>query len=432
MSASNKIGFWPLFALVTGSQIGSGVFMLPSVLAPYGPYAIAGWIISGLGAITLAMVFALLCQEYPETGGPHVYVEKAFGKTAGFFTGWTYWVISWISTTVVFAACVGYLTPLIGTTNPFVIVSAQIVLLLATTALNLRPAETIGKAESILTSLKCIPLVAIPALILYRFSFNNIALSHTIAQLPTHTVVSQTTLLTLWGFIGLESATAPAGLVKNPQRTIPLAIITGTATVAALYLFNSLSIMGALSSNVLSASAAPYAEAVQSVFGGNWHLVISIISALVCLSTVNAWTFTSGQIALGLAEKKLLPLFFKQKNKHGAPYWPLLISTGITIPLLLLMSNQSLAHQVNTVIDFSVTSFLFVYLACCCAAIKLLWQKKSKKWWAWLTVLIAAFFCFWILCSIAGQTLLIATLFTFSGVPLYWLSKRRAGNKVAF
>jgi len=432
MKTSNKIGFWPLFALVTGSQIGSGVFMLPSILAPYGPYAIAGWILSGLGAIALAMVFAQLCQEYPETGGPHVYVEKAFGRSAGFFTGWTYWVISWISTTVVFAACVGYLSPLLGTNNPLILVGIQIMLLLSTTALNLRPAGTVGKAESLLTSLKFIPLLAIPALILYRFSFNNIVLSHTIAALPTSTILSQTTLLTLWGFIGLESATAPAGLVKNPGRTIPLAIIIGTASVAALYLFNSISIMGALPSALLSTSAAPYAEAVQAVFGGSWHLIISLISALVCLSTVNAWTLTSGQIALGLAEANLLPAFFKKKNRHGAPYWPLIISCIGTIPLLILLSSKSLAHQVSTIIDFSVTSFLFVYLACCAAFIQLLITKKAKKWSSWLAVLIASFFCLWILCSIPGQMLLKAIWFTLSGVPMYCHLWKIRSNKVPF
>ena len=93
---SNKIGFWSVFALVTGSQIGTGALFFPSSLAPYGTYSIVGWIISSFGAIALSLVFASLCARFPQTGGPHVYVQKAFGRYLAFFAGWTYWVISWV------------------------------------------------------------------------------------------------------------------------------------------------------------------------------------------------------------------------------------------------------------------------------------------------------------------------------------------------
>ncbi len=115
---SRKIGFWSVFALVTGSQIGSGVFMLPANLAPYGFYSLAGWLFSGAGAIALALVFAGLCARFPQTGGPHVYVHHAFGRGWAFFTGWTYWVISWVSTTAVVVVSIGYLTPIIGHQSP--------------------------------------------------------------------------------------------------------------------------------------------------------------------------------------------------------------------------------------------------------------------------------------------------------------------------
>ncbi|MFT4327493.1 MAG: amino acid permease, partial [Wolbachia pipientis] len=109
---SNKIGFLAIFALVISSQIGSGIFMLPISLAPYGAYSLISWVISGFGAISLALVFASLCAKFPETGGPHIYVKHAFGSTAAFFVGWTYWVSSWVSSTAVTIASIGYLAPL--------------------------------------------------------------------------------------------------------------------------------------------------------------------------------------------------------------------------------------------------------------------------------------------------------------------------------
>ena len=77
---SQKLGFWSVFGLVTGSQIGTGVLILPASLTPFGVFSLVGWIISSCGAIILALVFSTLCARFPQTGGPHVYLKKTFGK----------------------------------------------------------------------------------------------------------------------------------------------------------------------------------------------------------------------------------------------------------------------------------------------------------------------------------------------------------------
>ena len=148
---SKKMGFWSVFAIVTGSQIGSGVFMLPASLAPYGKFSIYGWLISAIGAICLSLVFSGLCQRFPRTGGPHAYAKAMFGYTAAFFTGWTYWVISWVSTTAVIIASISYLSPFIGSPSPFVYLLLELVLLISITYLNLKGVKAAGKAEFVLT-----------------------------------------------------------------------------------------------------------------------------------------------------------------------------------------------------------------------------------------------------------------------------------------
>lgn len=107
------------------------------------------------------------------------------------------------------------------------------------------------------------------------------------------------------GFIGLESATTPAGAVENPSKTIPRAIVLGTLTVALIYILNSLGIMGVVPSTQLMNSHAPYVDAAQVIFGGNWHLLISLLASIVCIGTLNAWMLTSSQIAFGLAQDGL-------------------------------------------------------------------------------------------------------------------------------
>ena len=78
--------------IVMGNMIGSGIFLLPASLAPYGAISLAGWIVSAGGSILLAVVFARLARERPAAGGPYSYTKAAFGDVAGFLVAWGYWI----------------------------------------------------------------------------------------------------------------------------------------------------------------------------------------------------------------------------------------------------------------------------------------------------------------------------------------------------
>ena len=427
---SRKIGFWSVFGLVTGSQIGTGVFMLPASLAPYGFLGLVGWIISGLGAVSLALVFARLCSWYPKTGGPHVYVKEAFGTSAAFFVGWTYWVISWVSTTVVVVASIGYLTPLIGSHSQMVHLTLEITLLFLIMFLNLRGVKVAGHAEFFLAALKIVPLIVMPLAALFFFNKDNFAMDAGVMNNPLSHNLSAVALLAFWGFIGVEMATTPAGSIENPSKTIPRAIIIGTLCVAILYFINSLGIMGVIPGKDLMLSKAPYVDAVRHMWGGNWHLVISLIASIVCIGTLNAWTLSSGQIALGLAQDGLMPKFFAQKNRNDAPFYGLLVSFIGIVPLLILTSNENLVHQMTMIIDFSVLSFLFVYMGSCLAFLKLRHHHKEKVSFFSLGYgLVAFLFCAWIICEMPWKTIFVASLFTFSGLPLYMCRYKKLFKK---
>lgn len=421
---SRKIGFWSVFAIVIGSQIGSGIFMLPATLAPYGFYSLIGWLISGVGAVCLALVFAGLCNRFPKTGGPHAYIKEIFGPTTAFFAGWTYWVISWFSSTAVIIASIGYLSPFIGDQPPSVYLILDIVLLLVITGLNLKGVTLAGKTGFILTLLKVVPLIILPVIAFWYFNSEHFAVKETIAVMPTASKLSQVVLLTLWGFVGLEIATTSAGSVHNPSKTIPRAIIFGTLITAIIYIMNSAGIMGLVPENVLENSRAPYLDATRALFGGEWYYVISIIASIICIGTLNAWMLASGQIALGLAEDKLLPFHFTKKNKHDAPILGLLISCIGIIPFLFLMANVSLAKQIAAIVDYSVTAFLYVYIVCTIAYIKILIREKAKLH-HWLYTLIALVFCAWTIYETDVSIIAIALMFVLSGIPLYFIWYRR-------
>lgn len=419
----NKIGFWSVLALVVGSQIGSGVFMLPASLAPYGMYSIVGWLISASGALSLATVFAQLCSRYPKTGGPHVYVEHLFGRDVSFFTGWTYWVVSWVSSAAVIIAAIGYLSPFIGHQDPQVYLAFEIFLLIIICMLNLFGVSIAGRAEVVFTILKFLPLLLVPIVAIFSFDNTNLTVSSEIQEMPETSILAKVALLTLWGFIGIESATTPAGSVRNPNKTIPKAVVIGTMIVAVVYIFNSIAITGLIPGEILANSKAPYVDAAQKVLGGHWHLFIALAASIVCIGTLNAWVLVSGQISLGLAEDKLIPSFFGNKNRYNSPYVSIIMSCLGIVPLLILTSNVSTASKVTTVIDFSVTSFLFIYLLCSIVNMHLVY--KEKRIISCINSLVSIAFCVWVISETSVITIVTSSLFTLSGVFIYFLWYRK-------
>ncbi len=420
---SDKMGFLAVFALVVSSQIGSGIFMLPISLAPYGMYSPISSMISGFGAISLALVFALLCAKFPRTGGPHVYVKHAFGSTVAFFVGWTYWISSWISSTAVTIACVGYLAPLFHNNIQNIRLLLEMALVLAIMLINLRGVNTAGRIELLLIVIKIVVLLVIPVAALFFFDRNNFIISEEISNFTTSQILAHSTLLALWCFIGLESATASAGSVDNPAKTIPRAIVLGTICVAIIYFINNFAIMGLISGSKLANSRAPYVDAVKIMFPGNWHVIASVVAFIVSVSNLNTWFLTDGQVALGLAKDKLMPKLFAKRNKHNAPFYGIILSALGVLVLLVLTSNKNFAKQVTLIIDVSVVSFLFIYLVSSFAFLKVAMQEKT--YYKLLIGGVTILFCCWIIYEIPISTLLMSNLFPLSGILIYlfWYRK---------
>ena len=251
---AKKLNFRSVVALVIGSQIGSGIFLLPTSLAPFGPISLLGWLLSGMGALLLALVFSQLSMHTSQGGGPHVYIERAFGRKAAFFTAWTYWLISWASSIAVIVAAIGYLSPIIGISGPVLTLSLELIIITVITGINIKSASLAGSCEIFLSFLKCAPLILIP---IAGFFFLKAEYFEPIPGVPFVSSLNTTTLLTFWGFIGVETATTAAGIVENPTKTIPKAVLLGTIVVAAIYFLNSFAVMGVVPPDVLATSQAP-------------------------------------------------------------------------------------------------------------------------------------------------------------------------------
>ncbi|HNZ97652.1 MAG TPA: amino acid permease, partial [Thermoanaerobaculia bacterium] len=126
---AEALGLWTLTALVVGNMIGSGVFLLPASLAPYGGASFLGWVVTAGGSMAIGLVFARLARRMPAAGGPYAYTREAFGDFAGFLVGWGYWISSWSAVAAIAVAMVGYLGALVpaATASPVAAAASAIV-----------------------------------------------------------------------------------------------------------------------------------------------------------------------------------------------------------------------------------------------------------------------------------------------------------------
>lgn len=163
-TAKGRLGLATCTALVVGNMIGSGVFLLPASLAPYGPMALAGWVVTAIGAITLAIMFGRLARLVPRTGGPYAYTRAGFGEFAGFLIAWGYWIALWAGNAgvaVAFTGYVGHFVP--GAASGLPGLAVGLAALWTLTLVNMRGVGTAGIVQLVTTVLKLLPLLALVA-----------------------------------------------------------------------------------------------------------------------------------------------------------------------------------------------------------------------------------------------------------------------------
>jgi APA family basic amino acid/polyamine antiporter len=234
---TGKIGFWLSTSLVVGNMTGSGIFLLPAALAVYGGISIFGWIFTLVGTIFLALVFSRLSRLITKAGGPYAYSKEGFGDFTGFLVAWGYWISIWCGNAAIAVAGVGYLSRFIPALKENHILSAGVAIgaIWLFTFINTKSIRRVGVVQLITTIIKILPL-----LLLGTFGFLYFNGSHftplNLSADSSFDAVTATAALTLWAFLGLESATIPSDKVKNPTRTIPRATIAGIAIAALLYI----------------------------------------------------------------------------------------------------------------------------------------------------------------------------------------------------
>ncbi|MFL0247874.1 amino acid permease [Candidatus Clostridium stratigraminis] len=383
ITLKRELGLATATALVIGNTIGSGILMAPQGLAAASnpTTTIIAWIITAIGSILLALSFAKLGSAMPETGGPIVYIREAFGEFASFLGTWTYWIGIWVGDAAIITAAISYLScffPIINANRllAFLISSA---ILWIFTFINVRGVKGAGAVSMITTICKILPLIIFAAIAVMHFNSSNFTTASSNNNIGLSTLPAAVGI-TLWSFLGFESATIPAGEIKNPKRNVKLSTIYGTVITAVIYITISVLAIGAMPQYKLAVSNAPLSEIINTLTSSSWGSTLIALGAVISIiGTISGWILLSGRCAYAAAKDKIFPkIFVKIHPKNKTPYAALIISSIGTNIILITTYVNTLNSAFNFIILLSTLSILPVYTFTAAAEIMLLRKDPTK------------------------------------------------------
>ncbi len=417
-----KIGKWTSTSLVLGNMIGSGIFLLPASLAAYGGVSLLGWLVSAAGALLLAKVFASLSRIVPKSGGPYTYSRAGLGDFAGFLVAWGYWISIWCTNAAITVAMLGYLSVFFPILNeqPTVAVALGLSIIWLLTWVNNRGIKNAGYVQLVTTILKIIPLILVTIVGLFFVKIEHFT-PFNLSGETNLTAIIQTTTLTLFAFLGVESATIPADNVDNAAATIPRATWIGVWVAIGVYILGSVAVMGVIPPDELQYSAAPFADAARVIFGDGAEYFVAAGAVISTFGALNGWLLMQGQIPLAAAKDGIFPKFFARLNRRDSPAAGIIFSSILASILMALNYSKGLNKAFEFMMLLSTLTVLVPYLFSS-ASYMILSDKKELPIWkrssTWIGLAAFAFAIFAVIGS-GSEVVLWGFVMLMLGVPFY-------------
>lgn len=417
------LGIWTLTALVVGNMIGSGIFLLPTDLAKLGSASFLAWGVTALGAFFLALVLSRLSQLVQQNGGPFAYAKQGLGGFVGFQTVYNHWIAIWVGNLGLAIAFVSYLAmiwPIFA--QPMIEIAMGIIIIWMLTLVNVYGVKSAGILQLVTVIFKLIPIVLLIIFGLWYFDLTHIKLALTFSDQSPHSL-SAAASLTLWAFIGVESATIPYSSVENPKRNIPLATLLGTVIAAVTYILSTTVVMGILPEAALANGASSFVVAAEMVFGswGKWLMVAGAI--ISCFGCINGWTMLQGQVAMAAADNNLFPGIFGVRNKYNVPALGLVITAVLESIILLLTLDKDMNAQFQLITLMASLAALIPYLYSSLAALIILKRQDHiilfKDKVLFLIASLAAVYSFWMIAISGTKVIFYGSILVFTSALLY-------------
>ncbi|MBY8870576.1 amino acid permease [Micromonospora sp. PLK6-60] len=427
-----RFGLPTATALVVGSVIGTGVFALPSALAGFGPISLVAFVLATVGAVALALTFGALNRRVPGSGGPYLYARNGFGEFAGFVNAWSYWITAWAGNAAIVVAWVGYVEVFWNTSHSrgWSLVIA-LVGLWVPAGINLAGIRSLSVVQVLTTVLKFIPLLFMATVGLLFVKSANFG-EFNASGGSAFGAVSAAAAIALFAYIGIETASVAAGRVVNPRRNVGRATVLGTVACAVVYILGTVTVFGTVSQEALVASAAPFTDSANAIFGGRWAGDTVAVAAIVSgFGALVGWTLIVGEMPQAAARDRLFPAPFARDSRRGVPAYGIVAGT-ILASALTVVSYTSFAEVFATVVLLSVLTAVIPYLFS--AAAQVYWlltegrRTRSGHLLRDLLVSVTALlFSFWAVAGSGYQAAYYGLFCLLLGVPVYiWL---KVGNR---
>ena len=424
MSAkSNKIGVVQLTILTMVNMMGSGIIMLPTKLAEIGTISIVSWLVTAVGSTALAYAFAQCGMFSRKSGGMGGYAEYSFGKAGNFMANYTYGVSLVIANTAIAISAVGYGSEFLGATlSPLSIALWTIFTLWLATVLNFGGARITGNISSFTIWGVIIPVVGISIIGWKWFDGSMYVNSWNPHNVPTFEAIGVSISMTLWAFLGLESACANSDAVENPEKNVPIAVLGGTLGAAVIYIVSTNVIAGIVPNLELANSTAPFGLAFAHMFNETIGKVIMGLMVMSCFGSLLGWQFTIAQVFKSSAEEGYFPAFFKKVTSKDAPIVGMVTITALQTLLSLMTISPSLNKQFNVLVDLAVVTNVIPYLLSM-AALAVLLKAENVAPQKYKTTVFVAFigslYSIYALYAAGEQAMLYGSIVTFIGWTLY-------------
>ncbi|MCI1858290.1 MAG: putrescine-ornithine antiporter [Sporolactobacillus sp.] len=433
MSKKNKMGVWQLTILTAVNMMGSGIIMLPTKLAEVGTISITSWIVTALGSMALAYGFAQCGMFSKKPGGMGGYAEYSFGKSGNFMANYTYGLSLAIANVAIAITAVGYATEFFSAhLSPLSVAIWTVIVLWVTTVANFWGAKVTGRIGTFTVWGVIIPVVLVSIIGWFWFSGRSYAAAWNPHNYPFLKAMGQSISITLWSFLGLESACANMDAVEDPQKSIPIAVLGGTLGCAIVYILSTNIIAGIVPNADLVHSTAPFGLAFATMFTPLIGKIIMAIMIIACIGSLLGWQFTIGRVFKSSADIGYFPHIFSKVTKNDAPVVGMIILTGLQTLLALMTISPTLASQFTVLVNLAVVTNLIPYLLSmgALAVIQIYAKVPIKKaQTSNIIAFIGSLYSLYALYACGFEAMTYGAIVTFAGWTLYGFISHRFNVK---
>jgi putrescine:ornithine antiporter len=381
MQEQKKMNLMQLTFIVAVNMMGSGIIMLPTNMAQVGAISLLSWIVTALGSMAIAYGFAQAGLFNQRPGGMSAYAEDAYGKPGYFLVFFLYFLSLAIGNVAIGISAVGYLStffPWLSST-PVATCLGVIGLLWLTTVANFGGPSWTGRIGAVTVWGVILPVGLLCIIGWFWFKPSTFAAAWNPHGYTLLEGMGSSIALTLWAFLGMESAAQNSAAVENPKRNVPLACMFGTLGAAVIYVLSTTVIQGIVPNEELAKSTGPFGLAYAQMFNPTVGSIIMALAVMACLGSLLGWQFTIASTGKAAADERMFPAFFSKVNNLGAPVTGMIVLGVVQSALALSTISPSLSQQFGKLVNLAVVTNVIPYIMALSALMVMMKMAKVDE-----------------------------------------------------